>query len=234
MACSRNFLVFLCVALGVGSVLLVGTGDVFAEQKPAKDDSGKAAASMKKKGEKGEKGDKGDRKAKPAGKAEDGSGEKDKEKEKGEKEGPKLSIPLPEGQDSKGVVIPYTDESGRKTMSFRIGVGRKLDPKTVKMTNLTIEIFNDAAEREMAVELPSAMLDVPSRVITGDQTVTITRSDFKITGQRMEFNTETRKGWIKGDVKMIIYDLSEETGDEPKKEAPGKDAPKPQEEGARS
>jgi hypothetical protein len=45
--------------------------------------------------------------------------------------------------------------------------------------------------------------------------VAINRSDFQITGKNMEFNTETRKGWIKGNVKMIIYDLNQEAAATP-------------------
>jgi hypothetical protein len=29
----------------------------------------------------------------------------------------------------------------------------------------------------------------------------------------MEFNTETKQGWVKGNVKMIIFDLTEQTGE---------------------
>lgn len=141
-----------------------------------------------------------------------------KKKEKGEESDdkplPKLSLPLPKGQDSKGVTIPYTDGSGKKTMIFRIGVGTRLDDENVKMADLKIETFDDAGEQEMTIELPSSKMNLNTRIIAGDQSVTIKRSDFQLTGQTMEFNTETKQGWIKGNVKMIIYDLTE-TAEQP-------------------
>lgn len=129
----------------------------------------------------------------------------------------KLSLPLPKGQDSKGVVIPYTDETGKKSMVFRIGVGRRLDDDHVDMNDLLIETFDEDGQQEMTIQLPGSQLNLSTRVITGDQTVTIKRSDFQLTGKTMEFNTETKQGHIKGDVKMIIYNLSDETNDAGKK-----------------
>lgn len=142
----------------------------------------------------------------------------------GEKPKPqaKLSLPLPKGQDSKGVVIPYTDATGKKSMVFKIGVGRRLDDENVNMNDLLIEMYDDQGAQEMTVALPAAQMNLGTRVIGGQETVTIKRSDFQLTGQTMEFNTETRQGWIKGNVKMIIYDLTEETGSAaPKKEGQG-------------
>ena len=128
----------------------------------------------------------------------------------------KLSLPLPKGQDSVGVTIPYNDNTGRKTMNFRIGVATRVDDDHVKMSKLLIETFNDeTGTKEMTIELPTSALDLNTRVITGHSGVTIKRSDFEITGTNMEFNTETKQGRLQGDVKMIIYNLSNETGSKP-------------------
>ncbi len=135
---------------------------------------------------------------------------------------PKLSLPLPKGYESKDVVIPYTDGTGKKSMVFRIGVGMRLDDEHVNMSNLLIEMFDEQGQQEMTIELPASQLSLSTRTITGNKSVTIKRSDFQLTGQTMEFNTETKQGWIKGDVKMIIFDLSEKTGEgAPKKEGKG-------------
>jgi hypothetical protein len=131
---------------------------------------------------------------------------------------PKISVPLPVGQDSIDVTIPYKDTStGKKTMNFKIGVGTRVDEDHLKMKNLQIETFDEAGAPDMTIALPGSMLDLNTRIITGNETVTIKRSDFQLTGNEMQFNTETRQGWVKGDVKMIINDLSEQTGGEPSK-----------------
>lgn len=200
MLCSRKILVFTgCAAAVCGSLL--AASDSGKKEKDKEKDKAKAAQASKP--EKKADGKKSDGK-KPDGRPSD----KDKQASK-------LVIPLPQGQDSLGVTIPYTDASGKKTMVFKIGVGTRVDENHVKMSNLLIETFSEAGGQEMTVALPSSTLDLSTRTIAGDQSVTINRNDFQITGKNMEFNTETRSGWIKGDVKMIIYDLSQEAASTP-------------------
>lgn len=128
---------------------------------------------------------------------------------------PKISLPIPKGQDSIGVTIPMYDGGTKKTMNFKIGVATRLDDKLVKMKNLEIDTYAEDGSYEMSVALPGAVLDLNTRVITGDETCTIKRSDFELTGQAIQFNTQAKQGWIKGKVKMTIFDLSEDTGAPP-------------------
>jgi Lipopolysaccharide-assembly, LptC-related len=200
MPSSRKILIFTgCAVVACGS-LLAAT----ASSKKEKDqEKGKARPAQTSKSDK-----KGDDKKSAGKKSDDRTPENDKLPTK-------LVIPLPKGQDSKGVIIPIPDAYGRKTMVFKIGVGTRVDENHVKMSDLLIETFTESGAQELTVTLPSSLLDMNTRTITGDQSVTINRDDFQITGKNMEFNTETRKGWIKGDVKMIIYDLSQEAASTP-------------------
>lgn len=128
----------------------------------------------------------------------------------------KLSLPLPKGQDSIGVTIPYNDNTGRKTMNFRIGVATRTDDDHVKMTKLVIETFNDeTGAKEITIEMPTSALDLNTRIITGHDGVTIKRSDFEITGKNMEFNTETKQGRLAGDVRMVIHNLTDQVASKP-------------------
>jgi hypothetical protein len=198
MHCSRKTLVVTgCVAVLCGG-LLAATVPGKKEKEKEKPKSGKVAPLEKK----------------ADGKKPD-SKKSEQESKEGDKQPPKLVIPLPKGQDSKGVIIPIPDAFGKKNMVFKIGIGTRVDDDHVRMSELLIETFDETGAQEMTIKLPSSMLDMSTRTITGDQSVTINRSDFQITGKNMEFNTETRKGWIKGDVKMIIYDLNEQAANTP-------------------
>lgn len=199
MLCSRKILVLTGCAVVVCGSLLATTA--FGKTDKDKEKDKAKAAQPSKSGKDDGKKSEGKKQAEKAPNA--------------EKQPSKLVIPLPKGQDSKGVTIPINDLSGKKNMLFKIGVGTRVDDDHVKMSDLLIETFSETGEQEMTVTLPSSTMDLNTRTIVGDQSVTINRSDFQITGKNMEFNTETRKGWIKGDVKMIIYDLSQEAGDTP-------------------
>lgn len=198
MLFSRKFFVLAGCAVAVCGSLLAANDPAKKEKDKEKD---KAKAAQPSKSDKKADGKKPDAK-------------KSNEKASGDdKQPPKLVIPLPKGEDSKGVTIPIPDASGKKI--FKIGVGTRVDDNLVKMKDLLIETYDLAGTQEMTITLPNSMLDLSTRTISGDQGVTINRSDFQITGKNMEFNTETRAGWIKGAVKMIIYDLSQEAAATP-------------------
>lgn len=140
------------------------------------------------------------------------SGSKSEAKsEKVEEEG-KMSLPIPKGHDSKGLKIPYFSEDGKQLqMTFTIGIASRLDDDHVKMSDLQIETFDTRGEREMLIALPSSVLDLNTRVITTKEGATIKRADFEISGDSMEFNTRTKAGQLGGRVRMVIYNLQQET-----------------------
>ena len=204
MHCSRKFpLVLVCVGLAVGTAATKKDEKV-KQPREAKQDTARQDF-LRKKAVKGEAKQQSSESGapKPVGEAVSGASGKLL---------PKLSLPLVQGQTSKGVTIPYNDSSGAKTMNFRIGSATPVDADHIQMKDLTIETLNELGEKEMTIELPASMLDLNTRIITGNERVTIRRSDFEITGATMEFNTETKQGHIEGNVKMIIFDLSEEMG----------------------
>ncbi len=143
------------------------------------------------------------------------SASKDKGKpadpEAAKKDARKMSFPLPEGHDAKVLVIPYRDGEAKKTMNFTIGNAHRTDADHVQMSDLQVETFDEAEKSEMTIDLPSSVLDLNTRVISTQMHVTIKRDDFEITGETMEFNTETKQGSLGGNVRMLIYNLKNET-----------------------
>jgi hypothetical protein len=197
MLCSRKILILTGGAIVVcGSLLVTSALGKNEKEKGKEKEKEKPKAAQAAKPEK-----KGDDKKAEGKKSADASSDEQKHPSK-------LVIPLPKGQDSKGVTIPIPYASGKKNMVFKIGVGTRIDDNHVKMSDLLIETYSEVGEQEITVAMPSSTLDLSTRTIAGDQGVTIDRSDFQITGKNMEFNTETRKGWIEGNVKMIIYNLN--------------------------
>ncbi len=131
-----------------------------------------------------------------------------------------MSIPILPDHDAKGVKIPYFDAQGRLQMVFNIGVATRLDADHLKMTETQVETFDDEGASEMLINLPTSTLDLNTRVITSETTVTIRRDDFEITGHTLEFNTITKQGALGGDVQMFIYNLNEESPPKPAPDAP--------------
>ncbi len=149
-------------------------------------------------------------------------------------EPPKLTIPIPVGHDSKGLKLPtYWPDGKTLKMVFNIGVGTRIDEDNVNMQDTEMQTYKEDGSPEMNIALPVSSLNLRTRVILTKQRVVITRDDFELSGNTMEFNTETRAGTLGGGVKMIIFNLDQEAaGDDapveksalPKVELPPNDA----------
>lgn len=123
----------------------------------------------------------------------------------------KISLPILVGHEAKGLKFPYYNETGKLQMTFIIGVASRVDDDHVQMNELFLETYEDDGAPSMMIQLPTSVLDVNTRILSTDKSVIIRRSDFELTGQTMEFNTETRQGKLAGNVRMLIYNLDDET-----------------------
>lgn len=154
-----------------------------------------------------------------------GDADKKTDEETKAKEAKRMPFPLPVGHGGKGLAIPYLDGTARKTMNFEIGTAQRLDEDRVEMGDLKIETYDEASNPEMTIDLPISQVNLTTRVITTDKHVEIRRDDFELTGEGMEFNTITREGSIKGNVRMLIYNMANETEPDDRKKT--KEEPKP-------
>ena len=157
-----------------------------------------------------------DKKKEAAKKAEKADKEKKKAEgeEKAAREPAKLSFPVPIGHDSKGLKLPtYWPDGKTLKMVFNIGIGTRIDEDNVNMQETQVQTYKEDGSPEMDIALPVSSFNLKTRVISTQQKVVITREDFELSGNTMEFNTETRAGTLGGGVKMIIFNLDEETGE---------------------
>jgi hypothetical protein len=111
-----------------------------------------------------------------------------------------IDIPIPIGEPVSGIKIPQYDESGKVSMTLLAGKARKLDDSKVEFDNLKIS-FTDKEGKEILVEIPHALLDTQTKLLTADSRTVITRDDFDISGEQAEFDTMTRTGKFKGRVR---------------------------------
>ncbi len=127
----------------------------------------------------------------------------------------RIAVPIPPGHDAKGLVIPYRDGAGKLQMRFTMEFGKRVDPDHMDMTKLLIETYDTEGKEEMSIDLPQSILNLSTRIISTEHGVVIKRSDFELVGRTMEFNTMTRQGHVGGNVRMLIYNLDDETNPNP-------------------
>jgi hypothetical protein len=129
---------------------------------------------------------------------------------------PALEIPIPVNNKATGLTFPYR-EDGKLKMFFNVEEMFRTDLDHVKMTNAKIQTFDDDGKPDMTVLLPVSMLDLNTRILTSEQPFLVRRSDFSLVGERLQLDTSTRHGIVKGKVKMIIFNLADTDKKEPAK-----------------
>lgn len=138
----------------------------------------------------------------PAKASEKSASEKKKDEEKS-KSAEEIDIPVPEGMPVYGIKFPIRDDKGKVVMIPEAEVANRLDEQHVEMQNLKIDAYDDEGKK-IYIELPHAILNLETRILSGDTHALIRREDFQITGDGVDFNTKTRHVTVRGNVKMII------------------------------
>ncbi len=115
----------------------------------------------------------------------------------------RFEMPVPVGMPVNGLKVPQYDQDGKLLMLFEAATATKVNEEVVEMDSLELEAL-DSEGQKIFVELPQAVFNLKTNLLTGDKTATIRREDFEITGDSIEFNTQTRFGILRGNVKMVI------------------------------
>lgn len=114
-----------------------------------------------------------------------------------------FDVPVPVGMPVNGIKVPHYNADGRLELMLEAEKAQKTDEHTVEFDNLKLEALDDEG-RKIFVELPHANLNLDTRVLTGNETALIRREDFTVTGDQIEFNTKTRFGILRGNIRMVL------------------------------
>jgi hypothetical protein len=121
-----------------------------------------------------------------------------------------IEMPVPPGAPVKDIRIPQYGPDGKLTTFFFAKQATKTDDDHIAMEGLSIDAYNTDGTK-FDVELPKSILDLKTRILTGDSSVFINRDDFQIEGDAVEFHIKSRFAKITGKVKMTIYNTDKLT-----------------------
>ncbi|MEP7078100.1 MAG: hypothetical protein ABI795_03655 [Chthoniobacterales bacterium] len=147
-----------------------------------------------------------------------GTKRKNKPKETGDSPSPAAenlsTVPLPIGQEAKGVVLPDFDADGHLRGRFVAGTAKRIDNQNMQLRALKMLTFTPENSPDLEVEMSDSMLNLQTRLLKSQQRTTVRRSDFTIAGDAAEFDTVQRKGTMVGNVKMVITNVAHLAGKE--------------------
>jgi hypothetical protein len=119
-----------------------------------------------------------------------------------------LNLPIPKEHPQKGVKLPLYNSDGKLRMYFTIGTATRVNDQDINMKDLNIQSFGDDGAMDLDMDFADAVMNVKTGEIATDTHVTIRRSDFEISGNRMIYNTNTKAGTLANGVRMLIYNLA--------------------------
>src|SRR5215813_13508670 len=128
------------------------------------------------------------------------------------------NIPLPIGHEAKGLVLPDFDGDGHLRGKFEAGTAHRIDQEHVGFQHLKITTFTPESQPDLKIDMSTSVLDLKTRILSSKARTTIQRADFNITGDSVQFDTNSRTGRLIGNVKMVISSKSHLTAKPDEKE----------------
>lgn len=141
---------------------------------------------------------------------------KDSPSPKPETSAPLTGIPLPIGQEAKGLVLPDFDLQGKMRARFEAGTAKRIDADHLSFSTLKMTTYDEQNKPDLVIEMPASSLDLNTRVISSKERTKVVRADFEIVGDTMQFDTVSRQGTLVGNVKMVIINGTAVTGQKAK------------------
>jgi hypothetical protein len=126
-------------------------------------------------------------------------------------------VPIAEGHDAKGLVLPDFDREGRLRGKLQAGVTRRLDDQNIEFQSVKFTTFLPNTETpDLQISVDKAVFNLKTQVMTSNVRSTVKRADFEVTGDTMRFEMVTRQGTLEGNVKMVVRGKSRAPANESK------------------
>jgi Lipopolysaccharide-assembly, LptC-related len=115
------------------------------------------------------------------------------------------NVPIVPGHDARGLVLPDFDHQGRMRGKLEAGVTKRLDDEHVEFRSMKFTTFIPESETpDLQIIMSTSVFNLKTQVLNSSERTTVKRSDFEITGDKMQFEMLTRKGTLDGNVKMVV------------------------------
>ena len=125
-------------------------------------------------------------------------------------------VPITEGHDARGLILPEYDLKGRLRGKLQAGVTRRLDEQNIEFEGVKFTTFVPETEApNLDITVAKAVFNLKTQVLTSNVRSTVKRTDFEVSGDSMRFEMLTRQSTIEGNVKMIVRGKARTPGEQP-------------------
>src|SRR6476469_3814891 len=114
-------------------------------------------------------------------------------------------VPITQGHDAKGLILPDYDTKGRLRGKLQAGVTRRLDDQNIEFEGVKFTTYVTETETpNLDIMVNKAVFNLKTQVLTSNVRSTVKRADFEASGDTMKFEMLTRQSTLEGNVKMIV------------------------------
>jgi len=122
----------------------------------------------------------------------------------------RIDLPVPIGHEVKGLRVPLRTSEGKMDLQFDMESATRLDDQNVEMHTASIQTFDQQSSKpDVRINLKKSVMNMETNVITSQDPILVTRSDFQLTADGMEFNSKTHQGKVFRNIRLVIYDRNE-------------------------
>lgn len=122
----------------------------------------------------------------------------------------KIDLPVPIGHEVKGLRVPLRTSEGKMDLQFDMESATRLDEQNVEMHTVAIQTFDQQTSKpDVKINLKKSVMNMDTNVITSQDPILVTRADFQLTADGMEFNSKTRQGKVYRNIRLLIYNRNE-------------------------
>ena len=122
----------------------------------------------------------------------------------------RIDLPVPIGHEVKGLRVPLRTSEGKMDLQFDMESATRLDDQNVEMHTASIQTFDQQSSKpDVKINLKKSVMNMETNVITSQDPILVTRSDFRLTADGMEFNSKTHQGKVFRNIRLLIYDRNE-------------------------
>ena len=122
----------------------------------------------------------------------------------------RIDLPVPIGHEVKGLRVPLRTSEGKMDLQFDMESATRLDDQNVEMHTASIQTFDQQSSKpDVKINLKKSVMNMETNVITSQDPILVTRSDFQLTADGMEFNSKTHQGKVFRNIRLVIYDRNE-------------------------
>lgn len=111
---------------------------------------------------------------------------------------------LPIGEESRGVVLPDYDAQGNLTSLLKARSAVRTSQTEITLEAMRLTLSQPAPRSGLLLDLPAARFDLSTSMLFGLRDVRVSRDDFVLTGDTLEFDTKNRRGVLRGSIRMVL------------------------------